>query len=175
MEGLGTTLRRLIDALDGGVQSHYDKIGLDFRPRFYPIARQLQAGTALSIRSLANASAVSHSAVSQTVAEMRAAGLVSSSPGQDSRERLVQLTERGLDACARLQALWTAVARAAEALDVELIVPLGGLLREALVLLEAEDFASRIARQLESGAADGAPSRPGSPDCITTGIEPVRQ
>jgi DNA-binding MarR family transcriptional regulator len=158
MEGLGTTLRKLIDALDGGVQAHYDTTGLNFRPRFYPVARQLQAGRALSIRALANATGVSHSAVSQTVAEMRSAGLVTGSPGQDGRERLVELTANGLDACARLQALWDAVARAAAALDAELPMPLADLLGEAVARLEAEGFASRIARQLASGSIDGAPS-----------------
>ena len=157
MEGLGTTLRKLIDALDGGVQAHYDAVGLNFRPRFYPIARQLQPGRALSIRALAKATGVSHSAVSQTVTEMRSAGLVTGSPGQDGRERLIELTETGLAACARLQALWDAIAQAAAALDAELPMPLSDLLRETVSCLETEDFASRIARQLEPGVA-GAPS-----------------
>lgn len=81
MEGLGTLLRKLLEALDGGVQAHYDAHDLNFRPRFYPVAQLLLAKGALSIRALANAVGVSHSALSQTVSEMRAAGLVASSPG----------------------------------------------------------------------------------------------
>jgi DNA-binding MarR family transcriptional regulator len=158
MEGLGTTLRRLIDALDGGVQAHYDAIGLNFRPRFYPVACQLQAGRALSIRALANATGVSHSAVSQTVTEMRSAGLVTGTPGQDGRERLIELTATGLDTCARLQALWDAIGRAAAALDAELPIPLTDILRDTFARLEVEDFASRIAHQLAPGAMDVAPS-----------------
>lgn len=157
MEGLGTTLRKLSDALDGGVQAHYDTVGLNFRPRFYPVARQLQPGRALSIRALAKATGVSHSAVSQTVAEMRSAGLATGSPGHDGRERLIELTETGLAACARLQALWDAVAQAAAALDAELPMPLSDLLRRTVARLDAEDFASRIARQLETGVV-GSPS-----------------
>ncbi len=157
MEGLGTTLRKLIDALDGGVQAHYDAVGLNFRPRFYPVARQLQAGQALSIRALANLTGVSHSALSQTVAEMRSAGLATGSPGQDGRERLIELTRTGLHACARLEAHWAAIARAAAALDAELPMPLGDLLRQTVSRLEAEDFASRIARELDP-AVVGAPS-----------------
>lgn len=159
MEGLGTTLRKLLDALDSGVQTHYDALGLDFRPRFYPVARELQAGRALSIRALATATGVSHSAVSQTVSEMRSAGLVTSSPGQDGRERLIELTARGRDACARLQALWDAIAEAAAALDAELPTPLSGLLREAAARIEAEDFASRIARRLDAPRS-AAPTDP---------------
>jgi DNA-binding MarR family transcriptional regulator len=152
MEGLGTTLRKLIDALDGGVQVHYDAMGLNFRPRFYPIARELQTGRALSIRALADATGVSHSAVSQTVADMRAAGLVASSPGEDGRERLIELTNAGRKACAHLQALWDAVSRAAAALDAELPMPLCDLLRETASRLEAEDFATRISRELAPSA-----------------------
>ena len=151
MEGLGTTLRKLIDALDGGVQAHYDAAGLNFRPRFYPVALQLQAGQALSIRALANVIGISHSAVSQTVAEMRSAGLVTGSPGRDGRERLIKLTATGITACVHLQALWAAITRAAAALDAELPMPLSVLLRETVSRLEAEDFATRIARQLEPG------------------------
>jgi DNA-binding MarR family transcriptional regulator len=158
MEGLGTTLRKLVDALDGGVQAHYDATGLNFRPRFYPVARYLQAGQVLSIRALANATGVSHSALSQTVGEMRSAGLVTSSPGQDGRERLIELTANGREACGRLQGLWDAVARAAAGLDAELSMPLGDLLRETASRLNAEDFASRIARNLEPGVVNGVPN-----------------
>ena len=158
MEGLGTTLRKLIEALDGGVQAHYDAIGLNFRPRFYPVARQLQSGRALPIRALSHATGVSHSAVSQTVAEIRSAGLVTGSPGQDGRERLIKLTAIGLEACNHLQALWDAVARAAAALDAELPMPLSEILCETVFRLEAENFASRIARNLKPGAIAGVPS-----------------
>ncbi len=156
MEGLGTSLRKLLDALDGGVQSHYEAAGSNFRPRFYPVARLLLVEETLSIRTLANASGVSHSAVSQTVAEMRAAGLVDSSPGKDGRERLIRLTAAGLDTCARLQPLWDAIGQAEAALDAELSMPLGTVLREAAARLEAEGYASRISRQLDSSSTAGA-------------------
>jgi len=152
MEGLGTTLRRLLDALDGGVQSHYDAVGDGFRPRFYPVVRLLEDRGELSIRAIANTVGVSHSAVSQTVAEMRGAGFAASVPGLDGRERLVRLTPAGLEACARLRPLWDAVARAAADLDRELPMPLGDLLAAALARLEAVDFADRIARELEGTA-----------------------
>jgi DNA-binding MarR family transcriptional regulator len=149
MEGLGTLLRKLLDTLDGAVQSHYDAHDLNFRPRFYPVAKLLLAEGALSIRTLANAVGVSHSALSQTVSEMRSAGLVTSSPGKDGRERLVRLTDDGLKACAELEAVWAAIARAAAALDAELPMPLSDLLRETIARLQAESFVSRIEEQLQ--------------------------
>lgn len=149
MEGLGTTLRKLLDAFDGDVQAHYETSGSGFRPRFFPVARLLLADGACSIRSMADRTGVSHSAVSQTVTEMRAAGLVTSAPGKDGRERLVSLTEAGQAACARLQPLWSAIERAAAALEAELSVPLTALLRETQNRLEERSFASRIADQLQ--------------------------
>lgn len=149
MEGLGTSLRKLVEALDSGVQAHYDAHGSAFRARFYPVARLLLSDGPRSIRAIATASGVSHSAISQTVTEMRKAGLVFTSPSQDGRERLVGLTEAGRENCDRLQPLWLAVDRAAAALDDELSMPLGKLIQEASRQLHAEDFASRIARQLE--------------------------
>lgn len=149
MEGLGTTLRKLLDALDSDVQAHYDASGSGFRPRYYPVARLLLADGSCSIRSMADQTGVSHSAVSQTVTEMRAAGLVTSAPGKDGRERLVSLTDAGQAACARLQPLWSAVERAAALLDAELSASLRALLRETQARLDERSFASRIADQLQ--------------------------
>jgi DNA-binding MarR family transcriptional regulator len=153
MEGLGTTLRRLLEALDGGVQAHYDRLGVNFRPRFYPVARLLSTEGKLSIRALATAIGVSHSAVSQTVTQMRSAKLVSSGPGVDGRERLVELTTEGRKVCKQLQGLWSAVEGAAVSLDAELPSPLHATLLEAANLLEVQDFEARITAQLKEGVA----------------------
>lgn len=149
MEGLGTALRKLSEGLDAGVQWHYDAVGETFRPRFFPVAQLLLSKGASSIRAISAATGVSHSAVSQTVAEMRKAGLVEGSAGQDGRERIIALTDAGVQTCNRLQPLWKAVACAASALDTELSMPLSKLLREVSERLNAEDFASRIDRQLQ--------------------------
>lgn len=149
MEGLGTSLRKLLEALDGGVQAHYDVLGVPFRPRFYPVARLLRTEGPLSIKALSEATGVSHSAVSQTVAEMRRAGLAESSPGRDGREREVCLTETGSAVCDRLEPVWAAAAQAAAELDRELTAPLGGVVREALARLRAHTFSDRMSRYLE--------------------------
>lgn len=148
MEGLGTSLRKLLDALDGSVQAHYDALGVPFRPRFYPVVQLLRTEGPLSIKAIAAATGVSHSAVSQTVAEMRRAGLAASSRGRDGREREVCLTEAGAAICDRLAPLWTAVGHAAAELDRELTAPLGSIVREALTRLRAETFDHRISRNL---------------------------
>ena len=69
--GLGTRLRHVLDLLDGDVARVYADLGLaDYRPRFSPVARAIAALGPSSIRDIARAIGVTHSAASQTVAQM---------------------------------------------------------------------------------------------------------
>jgi len=150
MDGLGTLLRCLLDELDGAVQQHYEARGEPFRPRFFPVARMLLAHEALTIRAISTSIGVSHSAVSQTVAEMQRLGLVQLARGRDGRERYVQLSAEGQACCTRLGPLWDGIARAASELDAELPISLATMLTATLARLEAEDFGSRIARNVQT-------------------------
>ena len=105
----------------------------------------------MSIRAIAQAIGLSHSAVSQTIAAMRAAGLVTSAPvAEDARERLVQLTAQGRTTCEQHAALWIAVARAADELNDELPMSLDVLVHAAIARLQHESFAGRIARHIQT-------------------------
>lgn len=145
--GLGSRLRQLLAALDGAVQAEYDRCGAAFRPRFYPVVRQLLAAGASSVGALAAGAGVSQPAITQTLNEMRRAGLVAVGPGDTRREKLVRLTPEGEALAARLQPLWAAVEAAAARLEAE-IGPLGEILGAASQALEREPFAVRIAREL---------------------------
>lgn len=113
----GTALRRLIDQLDSAVEQAYRDDGLDFRPRFTPIVRALVANGPQTIRDLSAALGVSHSAVSQTVAQMVARGLVAVTPGRDARQRIVALSAAGTALVPRLRRHWAATTAATAALD----------------------------------------------------------
>ncbi len=67
---------------------------------------------------------MTHSAASQSVAEMRRRGLVELGAGADARERLVQLTDTTLAMKAALDAEWEATEIAYAALNAELSAPL---------------------------------------------------
>lgn len=73
---LGTALRHLIDLLDGDVEAVYMEDGLDFRPRYSPLIKGLAEHQPLSIRELASAAGITHSAASQSAAMMKRGGLV---------------------------------------------------------------------------------------------------
>ena len=94
--GPGTRLRHVLELLDGDVAQIYADLGLsDYRPRFSPVVRALVQLGPSSIRDLARTIGVTHSAASQTVAQMSKCGLVALGPGADARQRIVRLTGPG--------------------------------------------------------------------------------
>ncbi len=142
---LGTQLRRLVDMLDGDVEAAYRRAGLTFRPRYTPIFRALAREGALCIKDVAGLACVSHSAASQTIAQMVREGLVQIDKGNDGRERLVALTPQALAMVPALERCWAATARAAASLDADLALELEPVLRAAVAALTARPFLDRMA------------------------------
>ena len=146
--GLGTLLRRLLIALDGDLQTIYDEMAPSFRPRFFPVVQQLRHGAECSVGALAEICGVSQPAMTQTLAEMKAAGLIATTRGADRRARRIRLTETGEAMCTKLEPIWAAKARAAAALDAELPVPLSETVDRALARLAAHSFSHRIKQEI---------------------------
>jgi DNA-binding MarR family transcriptional regulator len=145
-ELLGTRLRHLLELLDGDVAAVYTDLGLDgFRPRFTPVIRVLAASGPSSIRDLAQAIGVTHSAASQTVAQMLRQDLVSITPGEDARRRIVSLSPKAGPLLPTLDAEWAATTAAATEFEAELSFPLSGLIDEALDALRRRPMRERIA------------------------------
>jgi DNA-binding MarR family transcriptional regulator len=154
--GLGTLLRHVLELLEGDVARVYADLGIDdYRPRFSPVVRTLVAPGPLSIRDIASAIGVTHSAASQTVAQMQKAGLVSLVPGADARQRIVRLTARAHELMPVIEAEWAATGAAAAELEAELPAALTD------VLLAAErSVASRSMRQRIADAARALAAEP---------------
>ncbi|WP_370941762.1 MarR family winged helix-turn-helix transcriptional regulator [Amycolatopsis sp. cg5] len=150
--GLGTRLRHVLEILDGDVAKLYDELGLDWmRPRYVPVVRALVQQGPLSIRDLAKAVGVTHSAASQTVAQMAKDGLITFTPGEDARQRIVHLTDKARELLPVLDAEWAATSAAEARLEAELSVPLTQLLDEVLRAVERRPMLQRI----HDAAADG--------------------
>lgn len=141
---LGTELRRLIELLDGDLEKQYRAIGLEYRPRFTPIVRALESRGPTSIKSIAGQSGLSHSAVSQTVAQMVKFGLLALKPGGDGRERIVEPTMVLTQMLPALHAQWAATKRAAGKLETELSASLLQTISEAICALHRRSFTDRI-------------------------------
>ncbi|MFC4149720.1 MarR family winged helix-turn-helix transcriptional regulator [Micromonospora mangrovi] len=143
---LGTLLRHVLDLLDGDVAAVQADLGLtDYRPRFSPLVRVLVADGPLPIRDLATRVGVTHSAASQTVAQMHRAGLVTLTPGRDARQRVVTLTDRAHTLLPAIEAEWAATTTAMRQLDTELPVPLADELSAVLAALRRRPLRARIA------------------------------
>ncbi|MCC8538411.1 MarR family winged helix-turn-helix transcriptional regulator [Xanthomonas axonopodis pv. poinsettiicola] len=142
---LGTLVRHLIELLDGDLEAVYAASGLPWRPRYTPVLRVLMRLGPASIKVLAQQIGITHSAASQTVAQMAKQRLVVLKPGADARERIVVLTARTRRLVPALEQQWTATNAAAAQLDAELSVPLSAVLAEAIAALQRRPFATRIA------------------------------
>jgi len=163
ISGLGTRMRHVLELLDGDVARVYADLGLaDYRPRFSPVVRALVALGPSSIRDIARAIGVTHSAASQTVAQMSRRDLVTLQPGTDARERIVYLTERTRSLRPVIDAEWAATTAAAAELDSELPYPLGELLTAVLRAVERRPMRQRIADAARA-LADPALTPPTTP------------
>ncbi|MBP2323907.1 DNA-binding MarR family transcriptional regulator [Kibdelosporangium banguiense] len=132
--------------MESAVAAGYTDLGLDgFRPRFTPIIGTLAASGPSSIRDLAQVTGVTHSAASQTVAQLVKQELVILTPGQDARQRIVHLTPKAKWLLPILQAEWAATTAAATELEAELSFPLSRLIDEALDALQRRPMRQRIA------------------------------
>ncbi|WP_375336697.1 MarR family winged helix-turn-helix transcriptional regulator [Amycolatopsis sp. SID8362] len=144
-DGLGTRMRHVLEILEGDVARFLADIGLDdYRPRYSPVVRALLARGPLAIRDLAAEMRVTHSAASQTVAQMNRAGLVALEAGADARQRIVSLTAKARDLLPLIEAEWAATTEAAEALEAELPYSLRALLDAIVEALDRKPFRERI-------------------------------
>jgi DNA-binding MarR family transcriptional regulator len=149
-ELLGTQLRHLLESLDGAVAEVYRGLGMPgFRPRYTPILRVLATGGPQSIRDLAKATSVTHSAASQTVAQLAREGYVELEPGQDARQRIVHLTPAARSVLPKVEAEWAATTAAASQLEDELPFSLSELLAATTAALERRSFRERIASNMK--------------------------
>ena len=153
---LGTLLRHLIELLDGAVEQTYKDAQLDYRPRYTPVLRALIAIGPASIKDLAAHAGLTHSAASQTVAQMLRVGLVEVERGADMRQQVVSLTMRATTMVPTLEQMWQVVNETARDLDAELVYPLSQVIEDAILALERRPFGDRIAAKAERAKSNPA-------------------
>jgi DNA-binding MarR family transcriptional regulator len=143
--GLGTLLRHVLDEMDGDIATVMSDLGMPgYRPRFSPVVRALVMLGPVPISDLARAIGVTHSAASQTVAQMAARGFVALRPGEDARQRVVRLTAKARALLPKIDAEWSATASAAAEMDAELPFPLAELVPAIAEALGRRSFRQRM-------------------------------
>jgi DNA-binding MarR family transcriptional regulator len=134
--------------MDDGIAEVYEHLGIEgVRPRFSMALIFLDSGP-LSILQLAREVGVTHSAMSQTVAAMRASGLIRSAPGADARSRIVELTPAGHALAPILKAEWDATEAAIEELEQEVPYALSRVIVDLRAALDSRSFAERVEQHL---------------------------
>ena len=147
-------LRLLLAAMDDDIGQVYARAGIDgLKPSFVMELLRLHARGPMTIAELARSVERTHSAMSQKVAAMRAAGLVRTRAGADARSKTVVLTAKAQRIVGRLGAEWRATEAVVADLEAEIPYPLSRVVTDLEAALQRKGFADRI---LEKLAADPA-------------------
>jgi MarR family transcriptional regulator, organic hydroperoxide resistance regulator len=141
--GLGELLRHLGDLVDRGSEMRYAEIGLDYRPRYTPVLRALEAG-ATTVNDITQASHLTQGAVSQTLGLMAQASLITRHALPDGRKSEVRLTDAGQTLMARASGQWGVIFSTLDELEAEIGHRLRTALADAIAALERRGFAQRL-------------------------------
>lgn len=142
-------LFQLLHAMDQEIERLYTSRGTSVRSRFVGPLITLSRRGPLTVKELASAREVSHSAMSQTVASMTKAGLVRTEPGKDARARVVTLTDEGSELIPLLRAEWRSTEAVTRALDAEIAHPIMRAVEAITAALAEKPFRERLEESLD--------------------------
>jgi DNA-binding MarR family transcriptional regulator len=142
--------RLLRQVMEDDIARIYQDAGMeDFKTSWVMEILRLQARGPMTISELAASVHRTHSALSQKVAAMRAAGLVETTQGADARSKTVALTPRAQEIASRLAAEWRATEAAIARLEEEIPYPLSRVVADIEVALARRSFHDRIRDELD--------------------------
>ncbi len=147
-------LRMLQAAMDADIARIYAEAQIDgLKPSFVMELIRLHARGPMTITELAESVQRTHSAMSQKVAAMRAAGWVRTTAGADARSKKVALTAKARHIIARLAAEWHATEAAVAEIEAEIPYPLSRVVTDIEEALRRKSFHDRIAEKLAEDVA----------------------
>ncbi|MFE7311865.1 MarR family winged helix-turn-helix transcriptional regulator [Streptomyces sp. NPDC057555] len=153
-ESLWRPLRLLQESMDAEIARVYAERRIEgLKPSFVRELLRLHACGPMTITALAESVGRTHSALSQKVAAMRAAGWVETVPGDDARSKKVALTDKARGAIGRLAAEWRATEAALAEIEAEVPYPLSRVVTDIERALERKSFHDRIAEKLAEDPA----------------------
>ncbi|MBM7789085.1 MarR family winged helix-turn-helix transcriptional regulator [Tenggerimyces flavus] len=153
-ESIWRPLRLLQARMDDDIARLYVESDLpELKPSYVMELLRLHARGPMTIKDLATSVHRTHSAMSQKVAAMRAAGLVETTAGSDARNKVVDLTDKSRQIVEKLAAEWQATEAALVALEDELPYPLSKAVQDIEKALVHKSFHDRILDQLRGSTA----------------------
>ncbi|MFC7220300.1 MarR family winged helix-turn-helix transcriptional regulator [Streptomyces polyrhachis] len=148
-QSLWRPLRLLQAALDAEIARVYAARRIEgLKPSSVMELLRLHAHGPMTIKELAESVQLTHSAVSQKVAAMRAGGWVETVAGEDARTRKVTLTGKARGVVGQLAAEWRATEAALAELEAEIPYPLSQVVADIEQALDRRSFHDRIAAKL---------------------------
>jgi DNA-binding MarR family transcriptional regulator len=148
--------RLLQAAMDAEIARAYDEAQIrGLKPSYVMELLRLRARGPMTITELARSVQLTHSAASQKVAAMRAAGWVRTTAGSDARSKKVTLTAKARRVTGRLAAEWRATEAAIADIEAEIPYPLSRVVTDIEEALQRKSFHDRIAERLAEDAAWG--------------------
>jgi DNA-binding MarR family transcriptional regulator len=149
-------LRLLQAAMDAEIAGIYAEAHIEgLKPSFVMELLRLHHRGPMTITELAESVRRTHSAESQKVAAMRAAGLVRTVAGPDARSKKVTLTAKARRIVDRLSAEWRATEAAVVEIEAEIPYPLSRVVTDIEKALRRKSFHDRIAEKLAEDPAWG--------------------
>ena len=147
-------LRLLLDAMDADIARLYTEAQVKgLKPSWVMELLRLHAQGPMTIAELARSVERTHSAMSQKVAAMRAAGWVRTSAGSDARSKTVTVTAKASRIVGRLAAEWRATEAAIAEIEEEIPYPLSQAVNDIEEALRRQSFHDRIATKLNEDTA----------------------
>jgi DNA-binding MarR family transcriptional regulator len=148
-QSLWRPLRLLQEAMDADIARIYAESSVGgLKPSFVMELLRLNARGPMTITELAESVQRTHSAISQKVAAMRAAGLVRTTAGSDARTKKVTLTAKARRIIGQLAAEWRATEAAVAEIEAEIPYPLSRAVTDIEQALRRRSFHDRIIDRL---------------------------
>jgi DNA-binding MarR family transcriptional regulator len=148
-ESLWRRLRLLQDAMEAEIARIYAEANVTgLKPSMVMELLRLNARGPMTIRELAESVQRTHSATSQKVAAMRAAGLVRTTTGTDARTKKITLTAKARRIIGKLAAEWRATEASVAEIEREIPYPLSRVVTDIEDALRRKSFHDRIAEKL---------------------------
>jgi DNA-binding MarR family transcriptional regulator len=144
----------LLRGLNDEIERVYAENGIpDLKPTWVREIIRLHLHGPMTIAELARSLDRTHSALSQKVAAMRAAGWLETSPGPDARSKKVALTPKAERIAAKLAAEWRATEASVAEIEAEIPYPLTRAADDIAAALARKSFHDRIAEKLAQDPA----------------------
>ena len=154
---------RLFSDMDDEIAKVYADNGIDdLKPTWVLEIIRLHVRGPMTIAELARSVGRTHSALSQKVAAMRAAGWLETTPGADARSKQVALTARAERVAGLLTAEWRATEAIIAEIESELPYPLTRVAEDIRAVLARKSFHDRITDRLAADSPTNNAERAGT-------------